>query len=245
MLVNLRGVRESGVIFAVPSYFFLLMMSLTVAFAMVRELMGRLGDVPDPPGFEAPAVLQPVGVFLILHAFSSGTAALTGVEAISNGTTAFKEPRSRNAGITLLIMSGILATLFLGITFLAGAIGAIPSEQETVISQIARTAFGGRGALYLATIAATTLILIMAANTAYNGFPRLAALQAGDGFLPRQLTYRGSRPVSPRGIVVLTLIASALIAAFDASVAALIPPYAIGGFLSFTLSPTRTVPPLV
>ena len=236
MLVNLRGVRESGVVFAVPSYFFLLMMSLTVAFAVVRELMGRLGDVPDPPALEAPAVLQPIGLFLILHAFSSGTAALTGVEAISNGTTAFKEPRSRNAGITLLIMSGILASLFLGITFLPGAIGAIPSEQETVISQIARTAFGGRGALYLATIAATTLILIMAANTAYNGFPRLAALQAGDGFLPRQLTYRGSRLVYSRGIVVLTVIACALIAAFDASVTALIPLYAIGVFLSFTLS---------
>src|SRR6266498_318732 len=106
MLVNLRGVRESGVVFAVPSYFFLFMMSLTVAFAVARELMGRLGDVADPPLLEAPAVLQPVGLFLILHAFSSGTAALTGVEAISNGTTAFKEPRSRNAGITLLIMSG-------------------------------------------------------------------------------------------------------------------------------------------
>jgi len=236
MVVNLRGVRESGVVFAVPSYFFLLMMSLTVAFAVARELMGSLGDVPDPPLLEAPAVLQPVGLFLILHAFSSGTAALTGVEAISNGTTAFKEPRSRNAGITLLIMSGILASLFLGITFLAGAIGAVPSEQETVISQIARTAFGGRGSFYLATIAATTLILIMAANTAYNGFPRLAALQAGDGFLPRQLTYRGSRLVYSRGIVVLTVIACALIAAFDASVSALIPLYAIGVFLSFTLS---------
>jgi hypothetical protein len=158
------------------------------------------------------------------------------VEAISNGVTAFKEPRSRNAGITLLWMAGILAVLFLGITYLAGQIGAIPSEAETVISQIARTTFGGRGPLYLATIAATTLILIMAANTAYNGFPRLAALQAADGFLPRQLTYRGSRLVFSRGIVVLAVMASALIVAFDASVTALIPLYAIGVFLSFTLS---------
>jgi hypothetical protein len=192
--------------------------------------------VPDPPPLAAPKVLEPIGLFLILHAFSSGTTALTGVEAISNGVTAFKRPRSRNAGITLLWMAGILAFLFLGITYLAGQIGAIPSEAETVISQIARTAFGGRGPLYLATIAATTLILIMAANTAYNGFPRLAALQAADGFLPRQLTYRGSRLVFSRGIVVLAVMASVLIVAFDASVTALIPLYAIGVFLSFTLS---------
>jgi amino acid transporter len=236
MVVNLRGVRESGAVFAVPSYFFLLMMTATVGFAVWREMTGVLGDVPDPPPLETPNVLEPIGLFLILHAFSSGTTALTGVEAISNGVTAFKKPRSRNAGITLLWMAGILAVLFLGITYLAGQIGAIPSEAETVISQIARTAFGGRGVLYLGTIAATTLILIMAANTAYNGFPRLAALQAGDGFLPRQLTYRGSRLVFSRGIVLLAVMASALIVAFDASVTALIPLYAIGVFLSFTLS---------
>jgi amino acid transporter len=236
MGVNLRGVRESGAVFAVPSYFFLLMMTITVAFAVWREMTGVLGDVPDPPPLETHKALEPIGIFLILHAFSSGTTALTGVEAISNGVTAFKKPRSRNAGITLLWMAGILAALFLGITYLAVQIGAIPSEAETVISQIARTAFGGRGPLYLGTIAATTLILIMAANTAYNGFPRLAALQAGDGFLPRQLTYRGSRLVFSRGIVVLAVMASALIVAFDASVSALIPLYAIGVFLSFTLS---------
>jgi hypothetical protein len=173
---------------------------------------------------------------LILHAFSSGTAALTGVEAISNGITAFKEPRSHNAGITLIWMSAILGTLFLGITFLAGQISAVPPEAETVISQLARTAFEGRGWLYLGTIAATTLILIMAANTAYADFPRLSALHATDGFLPRQLTYRGSRLVYSRGIVALALIASLLIVLFQASVTALIPLYAIGVFLSFTLS---------
>jgi amino acid transporter len=236
MLVNLRGVRESGAIFAVPSYFFLLMISTTVAVAFWRTLSGTLGGVPDPPHLEAAEALQPVGAFLILHAFSSGTSAMTGVEAIANGTTAFKEPRGRNAGLTLLWMACILATLFLGITYLAGRIHAVPSEAETVISQIARTTFEGRGGLYLAAIAATTLILIMAANTAYNGFPRLAALQAGDGFLPRQLTYRGSRLVYSRGIVVLAVLASLLIWAFDASVSGLMPLYAIGVFLSFTLS---------
>ena len=126
--------------------------------------------------------------------------------------------------------------LFLGISYLAGPIGAVPSEAETVISQLARTAFDGRGLPYLATIAATTLILVMAANTAYADFPRLSALQAADGFLPRQLTYRGSRLVYSRGIIVLAVVACALIAIFNASVSQLIPLYAIGVFLSFTLS---------
>ena len=158
------------------------------------------------------------------------------MEAISNGITAFKEPRSRNAGITLIWMSLILGTLFLGITFLAGQIGAVPSEEETVISQLARTALVAGAILYLVTIGATTVILIMAANTAFADFPRLSALQAGDGYLPRQLTYRGSRLVFSRGIVLLAVIASLLIIVFHASVTALIPLYAIGVFLSFTLS---------
>ena len=144
---------------------------------------------------------QALSIFLILRAFSSGTTALTGVEAISNGIPAFKQPRSRNAGITLIWMSIILGSLMLGITFLATRIGAVPSESETLISQLARTVYGGRNILYLATIAATTLILIMAANTSFADFPRLSALLAGDGFLPRQLAYRGSRLVFSRGIV--------------------------------------------
>jgi amino acid transporter len=234
MVVNLRGVRESGAVFAVPTYFFIVMMVVTVGVAFARRLAGDLGTVVDaPPVHEGGGA---VTLFLLLHAFSSGTTALTGVEAISNGITAFKEPRSRNAGLTLVIMAVTLGTLFLGITWLAVHIGATPSEEETVISQLARTAFGGRGVLYLGAIAATALILIMAANTAFADFPRLAALQAGDGFLPRQLTYRGSRLVFSRGIVVLALVASLLIWAFDASVTGLIPLYAIGVFLSFTLS---------
>ena len=179
---------------------------------------------------------QAVTVFLVLRAFASGTTALTGVEAISNGIPAFRVPRSRNAGITLIAMSVILGTLLVGITFLSVQIGAVPSEEETVISQLARTIYDGRGILYLATMAATTVILIMAANTAFADFPRLSALAAKDGFLPRQLTYRGSRLVFSRGIVALALIASLLIVAFQASVTALIPLYAIGVFLSFTLS---------
>jgi amino acid transporter len=234
-LINLRGVKESGLVFAVPTYFFVGMMFLTVGSAFFQLSVDHLGTVLDPPPFEGGHV-QALTLFLILHAFSNGTTALTGVEAISNGISAFREPRSRNAGITLIWMSVILGSFFLAITFLAGRIGAVPSEQETVISQLARTAFDGRGLLYLGAIGATTLILIMAANTAYADFPRLSALQAADGFLPRQLTYRGSRLVFSRGIALLTLIACLLIVIFQASVTGLIPLYAIGVFLSFTLS---------
>jgi amino acid transporter len=236
MLVNLRGVKESGVTFAIPTYFFLLMMFLMVGVGFFRYLTGSLGSVVAPPHLDVAQMASAITPFLILHAFSSGTTALTGVEAISNGIPAFKEPRSRNAGITLIWMSVILAVLFLGITFLAGQVHAIPSEAETVISQLARTAFDGRGPLYHAVIAATTIILIMATNTSFADFPRLSALLAADGFLPRQLTYRGSRLVYSRGIVALAVIASLLIVVFEASVSGLIPLYAIGVFLSFTLS---------
>ncbi len=235
MVINLRGVRESGVIFAVPTYFFLAMMFSTVGIGFYRYMTGSLGAVVNPPSLRA-SEMASVTLFLILHAFSNGTTAVTGTEAISNGIPAFKEPKSRNAGITLIWMSAILGMLFLGITFLAVKIGAIPGGKETVISQLVRTVFQGQGLLYLTTIAGTTLILVMAANTAFADFPRLSALQAGDGFLPRQLTYRGSRLVFSRGIVALALIASLLIVLFQASVTALIPLYAIGVFLSFTLS---------
>lgn len=236
MLVNLRGVKESGATFAIPTYFFLVVMFLLLGVGFFQYLTGTLGSVVAPPPLDVTHAVSTITPFLILHAFSSGTTALTGVEAISNGIPAFKEPRSHNAGITLIWMSVILGTLFLGITLLAGNINAVPSEEETVISQLARTAFGGRGILYLGVIGATTVVLIMAANTSFADFPRLSALLAADGFLPRQLTYRGSRLVYSRGIVALALIASLLIVIFNASVSALIPLYAIGVFLSFTLS---------
>lgn len=236
MLMNLRGVKESGKAFAVPTYIFVAAMFATVGFGFFRFLSGGLAQVSNPPAFQIEGALAAVTPFLLLHAFSSGTAALTGIEAISNGITAFKEPRSRNAGITLIWMASILASLFLGISFLAGKIGAVPSEQETVISQLARTVFGGQGLIYLIVIAGTAVILIMAANTAFADFPRLGALHAGDGFLPRQLTFRGSRLVYSWGIISLAILASLLIIVFQASVTRLIPLYAIGVFLSFTLS---------
>jgi len=238
MVINLRGVKESGIAFSIPTYYFIVMMFMTVGTGIFRYASGTLEVVVDLPVLEMDGVVSAVTPFLILHAFSSGTAALTGIEAISNGITAFKEPRSRNAGITLIWMAAILATLFLGISFLATHINAVPSEIETVISQLGRTVFGGRGALYLMVISATTVILIMAANTAFADFPRLSALAAADRFLPRQLTFRGSRLVYSNGIVTLAVIASLLIIIFRASVSLLIPLYAIGVFLSFTLSQT-------
>ncbi len=237
MMMNLRGVKESGTAFAIPTYFFVTLMFITVGTGLFRLFFANtLGTVVDPPEIELAHGLATITPFLILHAFASGTTALTGVEAISNGITAFKEPRSKNAGITLIWMSLILGSLFLGISYLTKEIGAIPSESETVISQLARTVFAGRGALYLMLIAATSVILIMAANTAFADFPRLGALVAKDGFLPRQLTYRGSRLVFSRGIVALAAIASIILIIFKASVTRLIPLYAIGVFLSFTLS---------
>lgn len=236
MLVNLRGVKESGVAFAIPTYFFVIMMFVTVGVGLARYLTGTLGSVVDPPELEIATTISAITPFLILHAFSSGTAALTGIEAISNGITAFKEPRSKNAAVTLVWMALILSSLFLGISFLSGQIHVVPSEAETVISQMARTIFNGRGLFYLAVISGTTVILIMAANTAFADFPRLSALAAKDGLLPRQLTYRGSRLVYSYGIVSLALIASLLIIVFQASVSRLIPLYAIGVFLSFSLS---------
>ncbi len=235
-VINLRGVREAGSAFAIPTYFFIFMMYLTVGVGLFRLVTGGLGQLTDPPALQMLHEMQPLSLFLILRAFANGTTALTGVEAISNGITAFKEPRSKNAGATLIWMSVILGSLMLGITYLAEVIHAVPSEEETLISQLGRTVFASRDIFYLFLIAGTTVILIMAANTAFNGFPRLSALTANDGFLPRQLTYRGSRLVYSRGIVALALIASVLIILFQASVTRLIPLYAIGVFISFTLA---------
>ena len=189
MVINLRGVKESGVLFAIPTYFFLAGMTVTVGIGLVRFFGGNLGIVVNPPEVSIINTIGIVTPFLLLHAFSSGTSALTGIEAISNGITAFKEPRSKNAGRTLLWMSGILATLFLSISFLSGKIGAVPSEMETVISQLARTVYGNQGILYLVIISGTAVILIMAANTAFADFPRLGALHAGDGFLPTAINF--------------------------------------------------------
>jgi hypothetical protein len=212
------------------------MMFITVGTGLFRSLTGTLGVVVNPPEIHVAETVLTITPFLLLHAFANGTTALTGVEAISNGITAFKEPRSRNAAITLIWMSIILGSLFLGISYLTAQVQGVYSHDETIISQLVRTVFDGRGSLYLAALAATTVILMMAANTAFAGFPRLGALAAEDGFLPRQLTFRGSRLVYSNGIITLAIIASLLIIVFRARVDLLIPLYAIGVFLSFTLS---------
>ncbi len=237
-IVNLRGVKESGQAFAIPTYFFLGMTILTIAVGLFRYITGSLGVVPAGSVEVAHAgeTLHAVTLFLILRAFSGGCTALTGVEAISNGIMAFKEPRSRNAGLTLIWMSVILGVNLLGLTFLAHQVGVLPSLLETGFSQIGRVVYGPGSSMYLALLGSTTLILIMAANTSYADFPRLAALVAGDAFLPRQLQFRGRRLAFSNGILMLAGIASILIIIFRAETNALIPLYAIGVYLSFTLS---------
>ncbi|MCE5209331.1 MAG: APC family permease [Chloroflexi bacterium] len=236
LLLNLRGVKESGKVIAIPSYFFIIIMLALVLTGLTRYLTGSLHPVIDPPEINLVSVAQPVTFFLLLRAFSNGTSAVTGVEAISNGVTAFKEPRSKNAGITLIWMAFILGSFLIGITFLAYQIKAIPSETETVISQLARTIFDTRGFLYFLVMSGTTVILIMAANTAFAGFPRLGALIAQDGFLPRQMAYKGDRLVYSNGMIALAVVAALLIIVINANVTNLIPLYAIGVFLSFTIS---------
>jgi amino acid transporter len=239
-VVNLRGVKESGRIFAIPTYFFLSVMFVTLAVGFYQYFTGTLG-IAEGVEVMHHSVIEPLGFFLVLRAFSSGCTALTGIEAISNGITAFKEPRSHNAAVTLIWMSGILITLFLGITFLAHQVVAQPSEVETIISQMGRTIFGNGTPIYYMILAGTALILLMAANTSYADFPRLAALHAGDGFLPRQLTYRGGRLVFSWGIFLLAIAASMLIILAGANTTQLIPLYAVGVFLSFTISQTGMV----
>src|SRR3989454_568274 len=230
-LINLRGVRESATIFSVPTYLFIGAVGLTVIVGLWRTL----GQAPLSPQVVPGPSLAPISLWLILRAYASGSAAMTGVEAISNGIPAFRPPESRNAGITLIWMAGILIALFVGLTFLAHQLGIVPNDRETVVSQIARTILG-TGPFYFLVQASTALILILAANTSFADFPRLASILARDGFLPRQLANLGDRLVFANGIVVLALLSGGLVYLFRASTHALIPLYALGVFLSFTLS---------
>jgi amino acid transporter len=230
-IMNLRGVKESGAVFAVPVYFFIGTMLLTLGLGAFQFVTGTLGTVQGVQAMEH--LPESLGLFLILRAFSSGCAAVTGVEAISNGIQAFKEPKSANAAQTLLVMATLLGVMFIGTSLLGHAAQVVPSETQSVIFQLGTVVLGP---LVPILIAATTLILILAANTAFADFPRLAAIQAGDGYLPRQLTFRGARLVFSTGIIVLAIAASILIVVFNARTTALIPLYAIGVFLSFSLS---------
>jgi amino acid transporter len=234
---NLRGVRESGRMFAVPTYFFIFMMFLLLGLGIYRVLFGGLGPQPVPA--ETASATGAVGLLLVLHAFASGGAAVTGVEAISNGVPAFKPPSWRNARTTLMWMGSLLGAMFLGLSFLAVRLRVVPTESKTVISQVGRAVFGSGPAgfgSFLALQVATTLILILAANTSFADFPRLANFQASDSFMPRQLTARGHRLVFSNGVVGLAAAATVLVVVFRADVHRLIPLYAIGVFTSFTLS---------
>jgi amino acid transporter len=228
---NLRGVRESGRVFAVPTYVFVATLSALVVTGLVQLLLG--GAEPLQAGYVTPEAS--LTWFLVLRAFASGCTAMTGMEAVADGVAAFKSPEGRNAAITLRWMAGILATLFIGITVLAAAFKAVPSEQETVVSQLARAVFG-ENILYYAVQAATALILVLAANTAFSDFPRLAYFLARDHYAPRQFAKVGDRLVYSNGIVILATLAALLIILFQGDTHGLIPLYAVGVFISFTLS---------
>jgi amino acid transporter len=234
MLGNLRGIRESGRLFAVPTYFFIVSILAMLGVGAWRYLTGTLA--PLPPAAPLPAGdLGVLGTFALLTAFSNGCTAMTGVEAVSNGVPAFRPPESRNANLTLVAMAVLSIAMFMGITLLAHAYGVVPSDTETVVSQVARGTFG-TNAWYYAVQAATMLILVLAANTAYADFPRLASIVARDKFLPRQFMNQGDRLAFSNGIVILSVLAGVLLAIFGGDTHALIPLYMIGVFVSFTLS---------
>ena len=233
---NIRGVRESGRVFALPTYGFIVAFGALLAGGAYRWLTGTL---PPAPAAVPPAV-ETLSWFLVLRAFAAGCTAMTGTEAISNGIPAFRPPESRNAAVTLGFMALVLGVFFIGITLLAGALGVVSSENETVVSQIARRIFG-TGLLYYLVQATTALILILAANTSFADFPRLSSLLARDQFLPRQFANLGERLVFSNGILLLAGIAALLLVVFGGETHALIPLYAVGVFISFTLSQSGMV----
>jgi amino acid transporter len=235
-LANIRGVRESGRIFAVPTYFFIVSFGFMIAEGFFRLATGSLPRTPPPVMPPAEALTW----FLVLRAFSSGCTAMTGTEAISNGIPAFRPPESRNAAITLGWMAVILGTFFVGLTVLAGRLGVVPMPEETVVSQIARR-LHGTGLFYYAIQAATALILVLAANTSFADFPRLSSLLARDRYVPRQFANLGERLVFSNGIMVLGTMAAILLVIFGGETHALIPLYAVGVFISFTLSQSGMV----
>ncbi len=236
---NLRGVKESGKVFAVPTYLFIVAMFTMIVTGLVRATIGGgLHHVvpTDPAALKATGS---VSLFLLLHAFASGGAAMTGVEAISNGVPAFKPIEWKHARETLMVMGALLGAMFLGISWLAAKMQVVPSDSKTVIAQIAQAIYGTSTLghiLYVFTLGATMFILVLAANTSFADFPRLASFAADDRFLPKQLTKRGHRLVFSNGIIALAVVAAIPVVIFQADVTRLIPLYAIGVFTSFTLS---------
>ena len=238
MVANLRGVRESGTIFAAPTYFFIISVFIMIAVGAFRLVTGA-GPAADVARV-ATGGGEALSLFLILRAFSSGCAALTGTEALADGVPAFQPPEWRNARTTLAWMGILLATLFMGISVLSHGFHILPSEGETVVSQVARATFG-TSPLYYVVQMATTLILILAANTSFADFPRLSWFLARDRFMPNQFQFRGDRLGFSTGIIALSVLAIGLVVAFQASTHALIPLYAVGVFVGFTCSQSSMV----
>jgi amino acid transporter len=234
---NLRGLRESGRLFALPSYLFIggLLGLLAVGFTRYAS-----GGAPEAAARAAAEPVAAVTAFLILRAFASGAVALTGIEAVADGVTAFKPPEVVNARTVLAVLAVIMTVLFVGTTALADLYDVVPREHETVVSQLARVVFG-TGAVYYYIQAVSMLILILAANTAFADFPRLAFFMARDGYLPRQFSNRGDRLVFSNGVVMLAVVAAGLVIVFDGDTHGLIPLYAVGVFTSFTLSQASMV----
>ena len=238
-LANLRGVKESGQLFAIPTYTFIGSMFLLIGVGLFHIATGSVVSPPIPAITHIPSELQPVTFFLLLNAFARGCTALTGVEAIADGVPAFKKPEAKNAALTLVFMAAVLCTMFVGITVLANFYHIIPEagrEPETANSQLARAIFGNGSPFYYLVQIATMLILVLASNTAFADFPRLAYFLASDRFLPRQFAQRGDRLVFSNGVIVLGLFAAVLVVGFGAREQDLLPLYALGVFLSFTLS---------
>ena len=231
---NLRGIRESGNIFAVPTYFFVFSIALLILAGLYRYLTGAI--VPIESTLPADAGRHPVTTFLLLTAFANGCTAMTGVEAVSNGVPAFHPPEAKNASATLIAMATLAIGMFVGITMLAHVYRVVPSAAESGISQIGRAVFGGTHAFYYLLQAGTTLILVLAANTAFADFPRLASIVSRDRYLPRQFMNQGDRLAFSNGILVLSAFAAILIVAFRGDTQSLLPLYMIGVFVSFTLS---------
>jgi amino acid transporter len=243
-IANLRGLRESGNIFAVPTYLFVGLALFIVATGIVRIISGSVEPWPRQ-GEAMPLGNETIGLFLLLRAFASGSVALTGTEAIANGVPAFKPPEARNAANTMIAMAVLLAILFVGVTMIADAYQIVPSEEgsggPTVIALVAQTAFGADTPLFVLFQLSTALILFLAANTSYNAFPRLGALLARDSYMPRQFAFRGDRLAFSWGIVLLSTVAAALLVAFGGITTFLIPLYSVGVFVCFTISQTGMV----
>lgn len=240
-VMNLRGVRESGAAFAGPTYFYVMMLVILIGTGLWRIYVQHVGPIPEAmlsdQAREVSRGAKSLGLMMLLRAFSSGAVALSGVEAVSNGVTAFRKPESKNAAITLMWMGGILGTCFFGVSVVASHLRPFRGESDgNGLGLMAQYLYSGKGFMFWATMIATFLVLILAANTAYADFPRLASIIAQDGFLPRQFFNRGARLVFSNGVIFLAVIASTLIVAFKGDISKLIPLYAFGVFTGFTLS---------